>query len=126
MLNRLASLMLALATALVFSGRMEAAAEHCARLAATEAAHQHEAPPAEPDCHGMAEDAAAPSHHAPAHHTPTQPAPDHCECIAGLKGCMELATPRASARIAPYAWVEARGISFVSTEPSPGFRPPRA
>jgi hypothetical protein len=125
MLRRLASLMLALATALVFSGRMEAAAQHCARLAAAEAAHQHEAPPAEPSCHGVTEEAAAPTHHAPAHHSPTQPA-DHCECIAGLKGCMELASPTASARIEPYAWLEARAVSFASSEPSPGWRPPRA
>lgn len=122
MLNRLASLMLALATALVFSGRMEAAAEHCARLAVAEAAHQHEDPSAEPNCRGMTEEA-APSHNA--HHSPAQPA-DHCECIAGLKGCMDLATPTATARIAPYAWIEARAIAFASAEPSPDWRPPRA
>ncbi len=124
MLRRLASLMLALATALAFSGRMEAAAEHCARLAATEAALQHEALPAAPDCHGMTEEAATPVPHA--NHAPAQPTPDHCECIAGLKGCMELATPTASALIAPYAWLEAGAVSFVSTEPSPDWRPPRA
>jgi len=124
MIERLIRIGLALAVAFVFTGRMEAATAHCAKLAAAEqaiAATQHEATP----CHGMDEAKSAPeqaSHH-PAQHNPAQ---SQCECIAVLAGFAALAPSLSSAHIEPYAWMRPQGIAFASVEPSPGLRPPRA
>ncbi len=121
MLNRLSRILLALVTAFVFTGQMEAAAAHCARLvAANEAATapvQTETPP----CHGD-QATTAPAHHAPAH----KPAKDRCECVAVLTACEGVATATASSRIEPYAWARPEAATFASNEPLPDLRPPRA
>ena len=106
MLSRLTRIVLALVTAIVFTGQMEAAAQHCAQLAqtaATEAATivaaaENEASP----CHGsnaavthrhaaMSHQHGAPDHsgHGPNH----TKAPSHCECIAALTGAGSSAPP---------------------------------
>ena len=123
MLSKLTRILLAICTAFVFTGQMEAAAEHCARLAlAAEhaaVAQQHHADT--PPCHDS-QPAATKAHHAA--HT-KQPA-DHCECIAALKTCATLAATTTSQRIEPYAWIAAPAVAFHSTEPAPDWRPPRA
>jgi hypothetical protein len=128
MLNRLSRILLALVTAFVFSGQMEAAAEHCARLA-------HEAtqvvdPVAETaPCHETAV-AAATAHGGSSHHDtaadPAAPAPDHCECVAALNGWTSFEGPHASSMVAPYAWLRPEAVTFVSSQPDPDLRPPRA
>jgi hypothetical protein len=134
MLEKLTRILLALVTAFVFTGQMEAAAEHCARLA--EQAATLEPSPAS-DCHET-QKAVAVVHHGAAsnhvslgdmtHHTgKTSPdAPDSCECIAALKLCMDFVGSTASARVAPYAWLVAGEGSFASSQPDPDLRPPRA
>jgi len=82
MLSRLSRILLALVTAFVFTGQVEAAAEHCARLAeqaaivaaaeAAEAAPCHETGAAFTTAHGN--HATAPGGHAD--HSKT---PDRCE-----------------------------------------------
>ncbi len=114
MIERLIRIALALAVAFVFTARMEAAAEHCARLA-QEQASVADAPP----CHGMKE-AAKPEP------KPHSPAAEHCECVAVLKACTAIATAPASTRLEPYAWARPEAVAFASIEPSPGLRPPRA
>ena len=134
MLNRLSRILLALVTAFVFSGQMEAAAEHCARLA-QEAAQAVEAVEAAP-CHEAA-GAAAMSHGQPAHHgtaphhsggvqSGSTQAPDHCECVAALNGWTAFQGPLASSMVAPYAWLTPAAVQFASNEPDPDLRPPRA
>ncbi|HPI48294.1 MAG TPA: hypothetical protein PLH23_08510 [Hyphomonadaceae bacterium] len=138
MLSKLTRILLAICTAFVFTGQMEAAAQHCARLALLaehgaavheSAVHatveQHHAVKAEtPSCHDSAAAAEAKAAHYPTHNT-NQPA-DHCECIAALKMCASLPAATASHRIAPYAWLTTGATPFVSTEPTPDWRPPRA
>lgn len=122
MLAKLTRILLAFCTAFVFTGQMEAAAEHCARLALAAEHATHEAPPAAetPDCHDS-----KPS--APAHHSTHTKAPtDHCECIAALKMCAVIPFAAASHAITPYAWLDAPAHAFASTDPAPGLRPPRA
>jgi hypothetical protein len=129
MLNRLSRILLALVTAFVFSGQMEAAAEHCARLAheATQAAEPvSEAAP----CHETAE-AAATTHGGSSHHGKTTdhsngPAADHCECVAALNGWTSFEGPHASSMVAPYAWLRPEAVTFASSQPDPDLRPPRA
>lgn len=126
----LTRIMLAFCTAFVFTGQMEAAAEHCARLALA-AEHQsaqhasaqhagHEAPAATSDCHDS--EPAAPAHHS----THTKAPADHCECIAALKMCAAIPAAEASHAITPYAWLVAAAPYFASNEPAPDWRPPRA
>ena len=127
MIERLTRFGLALAVAFVFTGRMEAAAAHCARLVAEE--HivagpqqdaQHEATP----CHGMEDAPAAPdqaSHH-PAPHNPSQ---SQCECVAVLAGFASPGPAVASAHIEPYEWMRPQAATFASVEPAPALRPPR-
>jgi len=136
MLSKLNRILLAIATAFVFTGQMEAAAAHCARLAlahgTTHAATAEHAAPAHatqtPPCHES--DAAAQAAHHPAppqpHSQHNHPQPDHCECIAALKTCIAIATASASRRIEPYAWMLHPPAAFVSTDPAPDWRPPRA
>jgi hypothetical protein len=129
MFSAFTRILLALSMAFVFTGQMEAAASHCAKLAQEAAAQAEPVPASEPDCHGMAD--AAPTHHNAPHHkapaqTPDTPAPDHCECIAALKVCATPASMPGSSRIAPYAWLMPEAISFASVDPGPGLRPPRA
>lgn len=128
MIQRLIRIGLALAVAFVFTGRMEAAAAHCARLVAEEQAAeaQHGAQPETAPCHGMDEASPAapePAPHHPAHHDPAQ---SQCECIAVLVGFTAFASPVASASIEPYDWMLPQAAVFASVEPSPGLRPPRA
>lgn len=128
MLTRLSRILLALVTAFVFTGQMEAAAEHCARLAHA-AAQAVEAPDA--GCHETAQAAAA-SHGRMTHHgdaadmTQAPQAPDHCECIAALHGWTSVSGPLASTLAAPYAWLTPAAMRFASSEPDPDLRPPRA
>ncbi len=122
MLTAFSRIMLALAMAFVFTGQLEAAAAHCAKLAKDEFVEPIAA--SEPDCHGMAD--AAPAHHPAPQQTPYAPAPDHCECIAALKVYAAPASLPGSARIAPYDWLPPEAASFASIDPAPGLRPPRA
>lgn len=127
MLNRLTRTLLALVTAIVFTGQMEAAAEHCARLAEQAAAAADAAPP----CHETLEAAAV--HHGAGDAgmtlhggRSTADAPDTCECIAALKICVEFEGSSASTRVAPYAWLTPADARFHSSQPDPDLRPPRA
>ena len=117
-------LCLALSIAFVFAGRMEAAAAHCAKIAATEVAATAADPEAMP-CHDGDDAAAAES---TGHHSAPQqtPATDACECIAVLKACSAIMAASASARIEPYEWMRPESAAFVSNEPAPALRPPRA
>jgi hypothetical protein len=121
--TRLIRVFLALAVAFVFTGRMEAAAQHCAQLAlAAEVAAPVAAPDAEP-CHGMHDAAAAETVEQPMHGAKS---PDRCECIAVLTCYVAVAEATASSHIEPYAWARPETVTFASIEPSPGLRPPRA
>lgn len=126
MFSRLTRILLALVTAFVFTGQMEAAARHCAKLA-EQAAHAEPAADAAPACHDangtMASmtDPVAMTHH-PAHSQKIE----RCECIAALTGCIDLAPTTASQRAEPYAWLLPETATFASSEPDPDLRPPRA
>ena len=123
MLSKLTRILLAICTAFVFTGQMEAAAQHCARLAlAAEhaAVEQHHADT--PPCHDSQPTAETKAAHHPAHDK--QPA-DHCECIAALKMCASLPAATASQNIAPYAWITTAAVAFHSTDLAPDWRPPR-
>jgi hypothetical protein len=128
MIERLIRIGLALAVGLVFTGRMEAAAAHCARLAAAEQAvvePAHHAQRDAPPCHGMDEAVPTPDK-APHHPVQHDPAQSQCECIAVLAGFASFAPTVASAHIEPYEWLRPQAATFASIEPSPGLRPPRA
>ncbi|HVY88510.1 MAG TPA: hypothetical protein VG942_06550 [Hyphomonadaceae bacterium] len=121
--TRLIRVFLALAIAFVFTGRLEAAAAHCAQLAEMQTAMAKpmaDMPATMDHCNEMAgADKNAPVHPAP----PSE----RCECLTALQGCMAFdAETRTSARIEPYAWARPGAIAFTSTEPAPDFRPPRA
>lgn len=128
MLNRLSRILLALVTAFVFSGQMEAAAEHCARLA-HEATMAAEASGDAPPCHETAA-AVVKTHHPAPHHAPaddaTTPAQDHCQCVAALSGFTHISGALASSIVAPYVWLAPEPARFASSRPDPDFRPPRA
>jgi hypothetical protein len=122
MIERLIRIGVAIAVAFVFTGRMEAAAAHCARIA-TEQAIDPPQPEATP-CHGMDEAAPRPepaSHH-PAPHSPTQ---QTCKCVAVLAGYASIGTAIASAHIEPYEWMRPEAVGFASVEPLPALRPPK-
>ena len=120
MTQRLIRVVLALAVAFVFTGRMEAAAEHCLKLAAAEAAAQPVATPEAAPCHG--------AHMA----APAKPMHQHgkttgkCECMAVLTGFAPVIDATASVQIEPYAWARPEAVSFASIQPAPDWRPPRA
>lgn len=124
MFSAFTRILLALSMAFVFTGQMEAAAAHCAKLAQDAAMQSESEPAGKPDCHGMSD--AAPTHHPAPQHTPDTAAPDHCECIAALKVCANPASMPGSSRIAPYAWLLPEAATFASVDPAPGLRPPRA
>lgn len=128
MLNQLSRILLALVTAFVFSGQMEAAAEHCARLA-HEAGTAAEAAGEAPPCHETAA-AVVETHHQAPHHAPaddaTTPTQDHCQCVAALSGFTHIPVALASSRVAPYVWLSPEAERFASSRPDPDFRPPRA
>lgn len=131
MLAKLTRILLALCTAFVFTGQMEAAAQHCARLALAAEHAIHEVPAAAqhhadhhaetPPCHETAH-AVETSHHA----SHTKAPADHCDCIAALKMCTQLPAAFANHAITPYAWLVAATPHFASTTPAPDWRPPRA
>lgn len=128
MLAKLTRIVLAIATAFVFTGQMEAAAQHCARLALASEAALHPVKAEAAPCHDVQETAQAMPHHAAPHHAPSHqhPTPDHCECIAALKMCATLLAATASSHIEPYAWALPQATAFASTRPAPDWRPPRA
>jgi hypothetical protein len=119
-MSRLARVLLALAVAFVVTARTEAAAEHCRKLAETEAAAPVTETEAAP-CHGEGK-ASAPR---PVHH-PNPASPEDCECLAVLTGYVSIATALSSAHIEPYVWARPQGVAFASVEPAPDWRPPRA
>lgn len=130
MFSRLTRILLALVTAFVFTGQMEAAAQHCARLAQAAAIVAAADPNASP-CH-EANAAAAIPHMAMNHDhgmqnpSDTTKAPPHCECIAALTGWVDLAGATTSTHVEAYAWLAPREASFASAKPDPDLRPPRA
>ena len=130
MLSKLTRILLALVTALVFTGQMEAAAEHCARLAHEAASIEKTSAPA-PECHDPAPATAHDAHHAapsedPPAHDPASHAADHCACVAALHGLTNHTGARASNVVAHYARQPPEATSFVSSRPDPDLRPPRA
>lgn len=128
MLSRLTRIMLALVTAFVFTGQVEAATQHCARLV-EQAAIAAEADEAAPPCHD-AQPAVANAHsdHTAKTdlHTQHSKSPDRCECIAALKGCADLETASSATKIEPYAWLMPARATFASNQTEPDWRPPRA
>lgn len=131
MLSRLTRIMLALVTAFVFTGQVEAATQHCARLVeqAAIAAAVVEAEQAAPPCHETKAAVTAVHHDHSAKtdlHTRHSKSPDRCECIAALKGCADLEAAASTTRIEPYAWLLPARAAFASTKPEPDWRPPRA
>jgi len=130
MLPKLTRILLALVTAFVFTGQMEAAAEHCARLAHEAASAQ--ASKAAAPCHETAA-AVASTHHNPtseaSHHPPSHeqaPSSDHCECVAALHGFTKFSGALTSGHVVPYAWLPPEPASFASSRHDPDLRPPRA
>lgn len=115
-------MLLALATAFVFTGQMEAAASHCARLASLNEAAVEPVKAETSSCHGH-ETATVVKTKPPAHHSPLK---DRCECVAVLMACASVAAADASTNIEPYAWARPEAVTFASIEPSPDWRPPRA
>jgi hypothetical protein len=129
MLPKLTRILLALVTALVFTGQMEAAAQHCARLAHEAASIGHTRAP-DPECHEPAPAAAHGAHHAapseaPPAHDPASHTTDHCACVAALNGFTSITGARASNVIAHHVWQPLEAGSFVSRQPDPDLRPPR-
>jgi hypothetical protein len=123
MIERLIRIGLALAIAFVFTGRMEAATAHCARLAAEEKAVAEPQQDAMP-CHSA--DKSTPAAEQVSHHPASHdPAPSTCECVAVLVGLTTYAPLVASASMEPYEWMRPQAAAFASVEPSPGLRPPR-
>ena len=123
MLGRFIRIMLAIATAVVFTAQVEAATQHCARLV-----HAAEAPAGPvkaetPSCHEMTTTAKAAVEHPAPQKSPMQ---DRCECIAVLTECAPALTAAGSALIEPYAWAQLAAETFASREPAPALRPPQA
>ena len=117
MSRRLFHFLLAVAVAFVFTGRMEAAANHCRNLA--EAMRMSAdlsdmaAMPGMADCHG-------------AEHKGPGPASEPCDCLALLMAdCPVIGATTASARIEPFLWDRAGPETFESLEPVPEAPPPR-
>jgi hypothetical protein len=108
--------------AFVFAGRVEAATQHCVRLAHAASALSGNA--AEP-CHMMGMVVAAP---AGAHHTSSQhgQAMAACECIAFAKSVSTPAPMLASSRIAAFAWERPEAESLASLDLAPDGPPPKA
>lgn len=123
MLGRFIRIMLAIATAFVFTAQVEAATQHCARLAHAAEAAVEPVNAETHSCHEMGSTAKAATHRSAPH---KQPAQDRCECIAVLTECAPVMTAAGSSRIAPYAWDDPETEAFASTEPAPALRPPQA
>lgn len=123
MTQRLTRVFLALAVAFVFTGRMEAAAAHCARLAHADDVITSVAAAETAPCHDSQAAMADKSAPQPMHHDKSA---DPCECLAVLKACTAVVAATASVQIEPYDWVRPEAIAFASIERSPALRPPRA
>ena len=140
MISRLTRILMALVTAFVFTGQMEAAAQHCARLAQaaaikTAAIVAAAEADAGPPCHDTT--AAAAHVHAAMSHDHTAPdhsghganhskAPPHCECIAALNGWIDFNVAASSTHVEAYAWLTPAETGFASATPDTDLRPPRA
>ena len=129
MFSRLTRILLALVTAFVFTGQMEAAAQHCARLAqgaAIVAVTQPDAPTCHEAKEAMADVHMAMNHNhsAPDHSGHAKSSP-HCECIAALTGWVDLVGATTSAHVEAYSWLAPSETSFASATPDPDLRPPR-
>lgn len=121
-MTKLARILLAFVIAFVFSARMEAAAQHCARTASQVVAQaQPEVMPEHP-CH-MTGHEAQPARPAPVKHHP-QPAP--CECIAFGKGVPAPLAALAVSRIEPFDWERPAPMSLASLDLAPDGPPPKA
>ena len=138
MFSRLTRILLALVTAFVFTGQMEAAAQHCARLAKAAAivaaaepdrAPCHESQAAAENVHAaMSHDHALMDHGAPGHasdHSGKANSP-HCECIAALTGWIDLDGATITSHVEAYAWFAPAEATFASSDTDPDLRPPRA
>ena len=139
MISRLTRILMALVTAFVFTGQMEAAAQHCAQLAkaaATDvvvAATQTEAPPCDEATeaahavmshdHGASSQGAADHSGHGANHSN---APPHCACIAALTGWIDVTCAATGTHVGAYDWLAPSETSFASSKPDPDLRPPRA
>ena len=135
MFSRLTRIVMALVTAFVFTGQMEAAAQHCARLAkaaAIVAATDHGNPPCHESKASMADAHAAMSHdhalmdHPTPDHSGHAKSPPHCECIAALTGWIDLDAATSSTHVEAYAWLAPSETRFASATSDPDLRPPRA
>lgn len=119
---------LALCVAFVFTGRMEAAASHCAKLAAESMA---DAQPAEP-CHDAAGQDTG-SQDMAGHHM-AKPEPSRsmgdpagpCECIAMIKAFSELPAIQLAKHEVPFRWQAPVAVAFVSVVADVEGPPPRA
>lgn len=127
MLSKLTRILLALVTAFVFTGRMEAAAEHCTRLLEQAAAKAGaEAPP----CHDTQAADTMPDgeeSHGASHDDgkSAKDATGGCECTAALKICMDIEGSTVSVRIEPHAWLAPGDARLDSSQLDPDLRPPR-
>ena len=118
MFERLIRIAFAFAVAFVFAGRMEAAAQHCARLALeTKTAAETMS------CHHGGDEMAQKTESPVKHHDRSG---EHCDCVGVLKGFSEVGSAVQSAHIEPYEWARPEAAAFASIEPSPALRPPRA
>lgn len=122
MLRQLTRVLMAVAVAFVFTGQVEAAAAHCARLAALSEVTLEAMPAMESEpCH---EHKAADAASKPAgKKTPDR---SRCECVAVLTACASPVAAEASTRLEAYAWASPEAVTFASFDPAPDLRPPRA
>lgn len=128
MLSRLTRIFLAFAMAVVFAGQVEAATQHCVRLAELAKVAPAESPPVAETghCHeATAADTRGGKAHHPAgeHHTGGKLAA-HCQCVATTIACV-IAGETWSSRVAPYSWLLPEEVRFASSKPEPDWRPPR-
>jgi hypothetical protein len=111
-------LCLGLIVAFVFAGRVEAATQHCVRLAHEALAISAAAEP----CHMMGMDHSAPAK-VQTHHSQPMGA---CECIAFAKSVSAPLPLLASSRIAAFAWERPAVESVASLDLAPDGPPPKA
>jgi hypothetical protein len=116
---RLLRLALGLVVALVFVGRVEAATQHCVRLAHEASAISE---PAAAPCHMTDMEKPVPAK-GPSHHAPSMAA---CECIAFAKSVSTPAPMLASSCVSGFAWERPRAESLVSLDLTPEGPPPKA
>jgi hypothetical protein len=121
MLGKLTRIVLAFATALIFTGQVEAATKHCVRLAHAAEASAVQPKINAPPCHDTQQTRTS----EPSQSSKNDPHEDRCECIAVLCECTPVITPAGSSLIEPYAWAAPQAETFASNEPAPALRPPR-